>query len=129
MMKTYSQMHRADSQHSSINWLVWLNSRVFIYELRSSALSPVVITYTSHIVNTAKQFLEKLILQTTSQKYFLILKVTYRKSHWRKPLKKKTSLNLLASRNLHKNCSIGHLPEVYLEFNRTSMMELFCQNS
>ena len=35
MITTYSQMHRIDkySQHSSIIWPVWLNGRVFVYEL------------------------------------------------------------------------------------------------
>ena len=35
MIITYSQMHRTDKypQHSSIIWLVWVNSRVFVYEL------------------------------------------------------------------------------------------------
>ena len=35
MKISYSQMHRTDkySQHSSINWPVWLNGWVFVYEL------------------------------------------------------------------------------------------------
>ena len=35
MVITYTQMHRTDkySQHSSIFWPVWLNGRVFVYEL------------------------------------------------------------------------------------------------
>ena len=35
MIRTYSQMHRTDkySQHSSVIWPVWLNGRVFVYEL------------------------------------------------------------------------------------------------
>ena len=34
MIRTYSQMHRADnySQHSSIIWPVWRNGCVFVYE-------------------------------------------------------------------------------------------------
>ena len=35
MLRRYSRMHRTDknSQHSSIIWPVWLNGRVFVYEL------------------------------------------------------------------------------------------------
>ena len=33
MIRKYSQMHWTDSQHSSIIWPVWLNGRVFVYEL------------------------------------------------------------------------------------------------
>ena len=35
VIKTYSQMHRTDkyAQHISIIWPVWLNGRVFVYEL------------------------------------------------------------------------------------------------
>ena len=35
MIKIYSQMQRADrySQHSSINWPLWVNSRVFVYKV------------------------------------------------------------------------------------------------
>ena len=35
MTRTYSQMHRKDkySQHNSINWPVWLNGWVLVYEL------------------------------------------------------------------------------------------------
>ena len=37
MIRTYSQMHGTDkySQHSSVIWPVWLNGRVFVYELSS----------------------------------------------------------------------------------------------
>ena len=36
--RTYSQMHRTDkySLHSSIIWTVWLNSWVFVYDLKGS---------------------------------------------------------------------------------------------
>ena len=45
-------MHRTDkySQHSSIIWPVWLNGRVFVYELSGVGSSPVAETHSFSIL-------------------------------------------------------------------------------
>ena len=46
IVRTHSQMHRTEkySQHSSIIGPVWLNGRVFFYELSGCGFEPLAVT-------------------------------------------------------------------------------------
>ena len=85
MIITYSQVHRTDkySQHSSINWSVWLNSWVFVYKLsdckfefRCCHLKKLLVCVSTYEVFTTRQIIIFLrnFLGLSSQKTFIIMK-------------------------------------------------------
>ena len=85
MIITYSQVHRTDkySQHSSINWSVWLNSWVFVYKLSDCKfefccchLKKLLVSVSTYEVFTTRQIIIFLrnFLGLSSQKTFIIMK-------------------------------------------------------
>ena len=67
MIITYSLMRRTDkySQHSLLNWPVWLNGWVFVYELSGSGFEfHYCHTSLIHSINLATTFVNKNIFKT-----------------------------------------------------------------
>ena len=110
MIRTYSQMHGTDkySQHNSMIWSVWLNGRVFVYELSGCGSSPVgIIRDYCNCYKRKKNFAEQIFFFKVQK--FLMKQIKYFKLGARQ-------LHFPKYKNVFVFCFFYHIKKIQKNF-------------